>query len=61
MLSNMSVAEKSSVNTKRRFRSRGARLRKEWCAPRIKLHGEVIRMAGKSKKKRARKKKKEGE
>jgi hypothetical protein len=28
---------------------------------RIKLHGEVIRMAGKGKKKRARKKKKEGE
>ena len=28
-------------------------------APRIKLHGEVIRMGGKSKKKRARKKKKE--
>jgi len=27
--------------------------------PRIKLHGEVIRMPGKSKKKRAKKKKKE--
>jgi len=27
----------------------------------MKLHGEVIRMAGKGKKKRARKKKKEGE
>jgi hypothetical protein len=37
----------------------GARLRKEWCAPRIKLHGEVIRMGGKSKKKRAKKKEKE--
>lgn len=61
MLSNTSVAEKSSVNTKRRFRSRGARLRKEWCDPRIELHGEVIRMGGKSKKKHAKKKKKKEE
>jgi hypothetical protein len=80
MLSNTSVVEKSSVNTKRRFRSRGVsvmgllgwlRRRKRGSRgrslvkkrvvsdPRIKLHGEVIRMAGKSKKKRARKKKKE--
>jgi hypothetical protein len=29
--------------------------------PRIKLYGEVIRMAGKGKKKQSRKKKKEGE
>jgi hypothetical protein len=59
MLSSTSVAEKSSVNTKRRFRSRVARLRKEWCDPRIKLHGEAIRMGGKSKKKHAKKKKEE--